>query len=1116
MKRTKKVFAFVIAMVCVIATVMNPLISSASVSQVNVDIYAAGGTFDYSDSQYSGFGEGMGIMLEVGKSLSDDKFTITDPTFFNPNRKFEGWVLKVWKTVTDDYGNQWEDWVQLDGTSLMTTQEILAYQVTGDYDSIRFEATYEGDDNDYFSEVQLDLFGGVMKITEYRYYWDDVKQEEVKESEEREESFWSTRLKEDGTTIEKQTDLFDLSATPTKDGATFEGWIQAKYYDVENADGGIERKYERVSDTVYSTAQMLAMKVPHDDTVFAAKWSDMEVKEYYWNGPMRNISIQGEGGAFSCEISNGWDETETEGVGFTAKATLPLSKSMKSLTDPTFFHPDRKFLGWKICELQEVDTDYWDWIQIPGTKELYTTQELMSYVIPEGQTDLGFIAQWDGDVDNYYSMVSLDLYGGEMEITRYEYEWDNEKQENIQVPITETISHWLFYLREDDNAKIGDQTNERYDLSATPTKKGADFQGWLQFKSIGEGDKDYELVSDKPYTTAEILNMKVPHDDTVFAAKWSDVKVEDYFAPQADNYFDTNNGDMLTTYVDDDGKTVTESINGNLGMTQIAKTTLKEYFEYANASIHSMKKQCATFEGWTVTEYEKSEYISWPAGKEFNIGDPDIKFVYIGTYYDNDEGIMMERWLGMINYKEYSNKMSTDEIMKLDGTKNHYFVANWKEAHTGVIVGDKDATCTKDGYTGDKVCSECNCTLETGSSIAATGHKPGTKIIENAVAATCTKAGSHDEVVYCTVCDEEITRETITDKALGHKAGSKVTENAVAATCTKDGSHDEVVYCTVCDEEITRETITDKALGHKAGSKVTENAVAATCTKDGSHDEVVYCTTCNEEITRETITDKAIGHAYKDSVCTNCGDQLVLGGIVEDVDTSKPSENVKPVVKKDAIESVTKEIKKVVDAIVSGNVTDEMKDTVSSELIDAIKTEVEAGNKISTEIVATIVTEDKVEAGTVEEIKKNLGENGKLAQYLDLTVMVKSVSTDGTEKELGTLKELDKEITFTIVIPENLVQDGRVFFVLRNHEGKVDKLGLIKNTDGSFSFKTDRFSTYALAYEDVKITTSDTTTSDTNSNVPKTGDNSNIILYGAVAVMAVAVLVVSKKRSFVK
>lgn len=48
------------------------------------------------------------------------------------------------------------------------------------------------------------------------------------------------------------------------------------------------------------------------------------------------------------------------------------------------------------------------------------------------------------------------------------------------------------------------------------------------------------------------------------------------------------------------------------------------------------------------------------------------------------------------------------------------------------IVGAKDATCTSEGYTGDKVCRVCGEMLEQGKVIAATGHK-----FENGVCKVC-------------------------------------------------------------------------------------------------------------------------------------------------------------------------------------------------------------------------------------------------------------------------------------------------------------------------------------------------------------------------------------------
>ena len=48
-----------------------------------------------------------------------------------------------------------------------------------------------------------------------------------------------------------------------------------------------------------------------------------------------------------------------------------------------------------------------------------------------------------------------------------------------------------------------------------------------------------------------------------------------------------------------------------------------------------------------------------------------------------------------------------------------------------------------------------------------------------------------------------------------HTLAAAVHENEVAATCEVAGSYDEVVYCAVCNEEVSREHKTIDALGHK-------------------------------------------------------------------------------------------------------------------------------------------------------------------------------------------------------------------------------------------------------------------------------------------------------------
>jgi|GEM_PF-5742932 len=180
----------------------------------------------------------------------------------------------------------------------------------------------------------------------------------------------------------------------------------------------------------------------------------------------------------------------------------------------------------------------------------------------------------------------------------------------------------------------------------------------------------------------------------------------------------------------------------------------------------------------------------------------------------------------------------------------------------------REPTCTEEGvYT--YYCNRVGCYHFETEVIPATGHTEGAVVVENQVAPDCENKGSYDNVVYCTVCDEELSRETIVVPALGHKPADKVVENDVKPTCTKDGSFDEVVYCSVCDKQLERTTTVVPATGHTEGAVVVENNVAPDCENDGAYDNVVYCTVCNEELSRETIVVPALGHKPADKVVEN-------------------------------------------------------------------------------------------------------------------------------------------------------------------------------------------------------------------------------------------------------
>ena len=108
--------------------------------------------------------------------------------------------------------------------------------------------------------------------------------------------------------------------------------------------------------------------------------------------------------------------------------------------------------------------------------------------------------------------------------------------------------------------------------------------------------------------------------------------------------------------------------------------------------------------------------------------------------------------------------------------------------------------CVNDGYT-TYTCSVCGDSY-TADTTAALGHTEGEAVEENRVAADCKNEGSYETVVYCTVCDEELSRETITVKALGHVPGRV---EIIDATTEADGS--KTTYCSVCDEIISVEVI---------------------------------------------------------------------------------------------------------------------------------------------------------------------------------------------------------------------------------------------------------------------------------------------------------------------
>ena len=186
--------------------------------------------------------------------------------------------------------------------------------------------------------------------------------------------------------------------------------------------------------------------------------------------------------------------------------------------------------------------------------------------------------------------------------------------------------------------------------------------------------------------------------------------------------------------------------------------------------------------------------------------------------------------------------------------------------HFDVVTASQEATCTTGGYI-DYHCYMC--AYDHTVELEVKPHTEGEAVTENYVEAGCTEAGSYDSVVYCTVCGQEQSRETVVIPAHGHKEKTPVVENEIDPGCTENGSYESVVYCDYCGDELSRKTCAVDALGHTEGEAVKENSVAATCTKDGGYDMAVYCSVCGDELSRKHTVIPAHGHKEAEAVQEN-------------------------------------------------------------------------------------------------------------------------------------------------------------------------------------------------------------------------------------------------------
>jgi len=216
---------------------------------------------------------------------------------------------------------------------------------------------------------------------------------------------------------------------------------------------------------------------------------------------------------------------------------------------------------------------------------------------------------------------------------------------------------------------------------------------------------------------------------------------------------------------------------------------------------------------------------------------------------------------------------------------------------TTYLVGQKEATCYEEGYTGDTYCADCDVKIATGTSIPTSEHNPASiwstddthhwkvcsvvacgNIIDKAEhtggEATCTAKA------VCSVC--QVAYGSVNDK--NHK--NTEVRDAVAATCVTVGYTGDT-WCKDCNTKIADGSTIPA--GHKT---VKVPAVEATHYEDGNI-EYFTCSGCEKLFTGEdaateiTLTDTVIAkgeHSYSDTYLSDADNHwkaCACGNIIE-------------------------------------------------------------------------------------------------------------------------------------------------------------------------------------------------------------------------------------------
>jgi hypothetical protein len=279
---------------------------------------------------------------------------------------------------------------------------------------------------------------------------------------------------------------------------------------------------------------------------------------------------------------------------------------------------------------------------------------------------------------------------------------------------------------------------------------------------------------------------------------------------------------------------------------------------------------------------------------------------------------------------------------------------------------------------------------------------------------------------------------------------------------------------------------------------------APTCTEKGVEHRL--CTKCDAEQTREI---DALGHDFSDEFTVDKAPT-----VLEEGSKSRHCKHEGCAEKVD----VTSIAKLTPDTVASGDMKDIVSVVVDTDDIEFTEAEKEAianGADVKIEVDVKNIA-DSVTAKDKNAVEGIISGNYVVGSYFDISIIL----SVGNDKR--TITSTDKKIEFTIALPENLINTDsavtRTYKIVRVHDGETTILdAAFDAASNKLTFKSDKFSTYAIIYSDAKTEGSGEvidkpSTSEPATGNPETGestatgDTTNSVVYVILMIMSVMAL----------